>query len=138
MRPFAIVDAGPLVALVNVRDAYHKWTVDRLKEVDGPMITCEAAVSEALFLLRTVKGGPAKIVGLLASGGLQIGFSLAAELPPVCELLEKYADVPMSLADACLVRMSEIHSSHKLMTLDADFRIYRRHRNRALPLLAPA
>ena len=137
MKPSAIIDTGPLVALVNARDTYHKWTIEQLKEVAGPMLTCEAVVSEALFLLRAVDGGGLKIAGLLISGGLEIGFSLAAELQPVCNLVKKYANVPMSLADACLVRMSEMYSKHKVMTLDADFRIYRRHRNRALPLLIP-
>ena len=65
-------------------------------------------------------------------------FSLATEVKPVCDLLTKYADVPMSLADACLVRMSEMYPKHRVMTLDADFRIYRRRRNQALPLLMPA
>lgn len=137
MKPSVIVDTGPLVALVNARDAYHEWTIEQLKRIAGPMLTCESAVSEALFLLRAVDGGGSKITGMLVSGGLKIGFSLAAEFQPVCDLVNKYADVPMSLADACLVRMSVMYLKHKVMTLDDDFRIYRRHRNRILPLLIP-
>ncbi len=137
MKPTVIVDAGPLVALVNARDAYHEWAVEQLKGVAGPMLTCESAVSEALFLLRMVVGGASTIAGMLVGGGLEIGFSLTGELQPVCNLIKKYASVPMSLADACLVRMSEIYSKHKVMTLDADFRIYRRRRNRVIPLLIP-
>ena len=137
MKPSVIVDAGPLVALLNVRDAHHKWAVEQLKGVAGPMLTCEAAVSEALFLLRTVEGGVSSMAGLLMSGGLRVAFSMGAQLPQVCHLLKKYADVPMSLADACLVRMSELDEKHRVMTLDEDFRFYRRHRNRVLPLLMP-
>ncbi len=137
MKQSVIIDAGPLVALVNARDTYHEWTSEQLKGFVGPMLTCESAVSEALFLLRAVYGGGSKITGLLVSGGLEIGFSLAAELQSVCDLIKKYADVPMSLADACLVRMSEMYSKYKMMTLDKDFRIYRRHRNRTLSLLIP-
>ena len=137
MKPSVIVDAGPLVALVNARDAFHEWTIEQLKGFVGPMLTCESAVSEALFLLRAVYGGGSKITGLLVSGGLEIGFSLSAELQPVCDLIKKYADVPMSLADACLVRMSEMYLKYKVMTLDEDFLIYRRQRNRTLPLLIP-
>ncbi|MBN1676728.1 MAG: pilus assembly protein [Kiritimatiellae bacterium] len=137
MKSFVIVDAGPLVAFVNARDSYHGWTVERLKEVAGPMLTCESAVSEALFLLRAVDGGVSQIAGLLTCGGLRIGLSLAAEAASVCRLLTKYADVPMSLADACLVRMSEMYGRHKILTLDGHFRIYRRRRNQILPLLIP-
>ena len=101
------------------------------------MITCEAAISEALFLLSVVHGGTAQVTGMLKSGGLQVGFSLDAEMAPVCDLLTKYADVPMSLADACLVRMSEMHPKHLVMTFDSDFRIYRRNRRQSVPILSP-
>jgi predicted nucleic acid-binding protein len=137
VKPPAIVDAGPLVALINARDMHHAWTVGTLKTVCGPLLTCEGAVSEALFLLRNVKGGAGGIVSLLRNGGLRIGFSLAPEFAAVCALLTKYADVPMSLADACLVRMSELYPKHRVITLDTDFRVYRRHRHRGLPLLMP-
>jgi predicted nucleic acid-binding protein len=101
------------------------------------MLTCESVISEALFLLRGVNGGARKIAELLSDGGLRIGFTLASESASVCGLLDKYSDVPMSLADACLVRMTELYPKHALLTLDADFRIYRRHRHRDLPLIIP-
>ena len=137
MKQSIILDAGPLVALLNSRDMNHAWTVAQLKRMNGPVLTCEAALSEAMFLLRTVAGGTNQIAGLLKSGGLRLGFNLERETRPVCDLLTKYADVPMSLADACLVRMSEIYPEHRVMTFDSDFLIYRRNRHQSLPLISP-
>ena len=132
-----IIDAGPLVALINARDTYHVWTVEQLKQAAGPLLTCEAALSEAVFLLRTIPGGVAQIEGMLRIGGLKSVFCLNDEIVPVCDLLRKYADVPMSLADACLVRMSELNPKHRVLTLDSDFHVYRRNRQQVIPLLTP-
>ena len=132
-----IIDAGPLVALINARDTYHAWTVEQLKQATGPLLTCEAALSEAVFLLRTMPVGVAQIEGMLRTGGLKSVFCLNDEIVPVCDLLRKYADVPMSLADACLVRMSELYSKHRVLTLDSDFHVYRRNRQQVIPLLMP-
>jgi uncharacterized protein len=137
VKPSVILDAGPLVAFINARDANHEWTVARLKELSGPMLTCEAVLSEAVFLLRTINGGTTQVAGMLRSGGLRITFSLESETSRVCDLLVKYADVPMSLADACLVRMSEIYSRHLVMTFDSDFNVYRRNRRQSIPRLSP-
>ena len=137
MKLPVIIDAGPLVALINARDTYHAWTVEQLKQASGPLLTCEAALSEAVFLLRTIPGGFSQIVGMLRSGGLKCNFCLSDEIVPVCDLLRKYADVPMSLADACLVRMSELFPKHRVMSLDSDFHVYRRNRQQAVPLLTP-
>lgn len=137
MMPSVIIDAGPLVALINARDTYHAWTVEQLKQAAGPLLTCEAALSEAVFLLRTMPGGVSQIEGMLRTGGLKSFFCLSAEIVPVCNLLRKYADVPMSLADACLVRMSELYPKHRVLTLDRDFHVYRRNRKQVIPLLMP-
>ncbi len=137
MKPPVIIDAGPLVALINARDTYHAWTVEQLKQASGPLLTCEAALSEAVFLLRTIPGGVSQIGGMLRAGGLKSVFCLNGEIEPVCDLLRKYADVPMSLADACLVRMSELYPKHRVLTLDSDFHVYRRNRQQVIPLLTP-
>jgi predicted nucleic acid-binding protein len=137
MRPPVIIDAGPLVALINARDSYHAWTVEQLKQASGPLLTCEAALSEAVFLLRTMHRGASQIGGMLRAGGLKSVFCLNDEIVPVCNLLRKYADVPMSLADACLVRMSELYPKHRVLTLDSDFHVYRRNRQHVIPLLTP-
>ena len=85
MKPSVILDAGPLVAFINARDMHHAWTVEQLKKVAGPMVTCESVLSEAVFLLRHVAGGAQKVAGLLKSQGLQVAFDLRAETTPVCD-----------------------------------------------------
>ena len=132
-----MIDTGPLVATLNINDAHHAWTVAQLKELRGPMLTCEAVLSEAFFLLKTVQGGSEGLWRMLDKGGVKIDFALSTQMPTVSQFMHKYADVPMSLADACLVRMSELRPEHKVLTLDHHFTIYRRHRNRRIPVIVP-
>lgn len=133
----AIVDTGPLVALLNAADKHHAWTRTVLDDVEPPMTTCEAVLAEACFLLHRIKGGQDAVLELVARGVITVGFSLEAELPAVRKLMQRYASVPMSLADACLVRMSELEPRATLITLDGDFKSYRRNRRQAIPALLP-
>ncbi|MBS3762636.1 MAG: PIN domain-containing protein [Planctomycetes bacterium] len=139
MKTSVILDTGPFVALLNGRDEYHAWTVETLKNVATPMLTCESVISEAVFLLRGSGGGLGAIARILRDGAIRITHSLAleSELKRVRELLVAYRDLPISLADACLVRMSENHPRHKVLTLDNHFRVYRRADNKPIPLLIP-
>ena len=98
------------------------------------MLTCEAVITEACFLLRQKQG---LLFNLMDAGFLEVEFSLKYDAHSVCKLMDKYADVPMSLADACLVRMSEIHDGSKIFTLDGNFRIYRRNGRQTIPLICP-
>lgn len=132
-----IVDTGPLVAAVNVEDAFHVWAREELERIPAPLLTCEAVVSETLHLLRRTRGGHAAVMGLLRDRLVTVPFRLDDELPSVARLLSRYADVPMSLADACLVRMSEQHAGARVLTLDSDFRVYRRHGRGVIPTIAP-
>jgi predicted nucleic acid-binding protein len=136
-RPRAIADAGALVALIERSEPDHEWASDQAKRILAPMLTCESALSEACFLLRSTEGGIESLWAMLVGGGLQLAFSLPAEMEPVRRLMMKYRDVGISLADACLVRMAELHPAHLVFTLDHHFRIYRRHRRRMLALLIP-
>ena len=136
MNP-VIADAGPLVAYLKKDDQHHDWAVDRFRELRDPLITCEAALSETLFLLRDVHDGRERLFGMLERGVVIPAFSLRDEVPAVIALLRRYADVPMSLADACLVRMAELSEDAAVFTTDGDFRHYRRHRRAAIPLLFP-
>jgi uncharacterized protein len=135
--PSLIVDTGPLVATFNRRDMFHSWAVERLQQYRGPLLTCEAVLSEAFFLLGSVHRGTAELLAVLDSGALEVAVSFRAEQTAISKLMRKYADVPMSLADACLVRLSELFPEHRLLTLDSDFRIYRRRRNAAVPVVMP-
>jgi predicted nucleic acid-binding protein len=133
-----LVDTGPLVAFLNGRDGYHGWSKEAFSGVNPPVFTCEAVVSETCFLLRRAKGGAEAVLKLLERGLVRIPFRLEPESAPIRRLLARYANVPMSLADACLVRMSEQMSDSVVLTLDRDFKIYRRQGRNAIRTWMPS
>ena len=102
-----------------------------------PIFTCEAVLSETQLLVRERGGNPLAVLEMVQRGMLNVAFELEDEVERLLELQRAYADVPMSLADACLVRMTELHDRSRLMTTDSDFRIFRRNRRQIIPLLAP-
>ena len=132
-----LLDTGPLVAFLNRRDRYHRWAEARLAEVQPPLKTCESVLSEACFLLRELGGGPDAVMSLVDRGLIAVSLRLADECARVQRLLRRYEDQSMSLADACLVRMSELIPDSAVMTLDADFRVYRRHGRGVIPVIVP-
>lgn len=135
MPKSCIVDSGALVALLDPREEHHRWARENLLRQPAPWFTCEAVVSESLFLLHEPQARA--LDKLLRQRHLRLDFSLADEMMSVLDLRAKYADVPMSLADACLVRMSEILPDPVVLTTDADFKIYRRHSRQVVPCLPP-
>ena len=134
----AIVDTGPLVALLDAGDSAHDWTVRQFQRITGPLLTCEPVVAEVLYLLRSLRPAQEKILDWIERGVLVCPFVLGEEVAHVRKLWKKYADVPMSFADACLVRMSEKHDDHCICTLDRDFTVYRRHGHEPIPLIMPS
>ena len=135
MKPVVLADAGPLVALFNQRDLHHAWALARFREFIEPLVTAEAIMVEALHLSRRVPGGAEKLLILWSRGLVAIAFSAEAEKEALCRLMQRYKDVPISFADACLVRLSEIHSRSAVWTVDNDFRVYRRNGRQSIPLL---
>ncbi len=132
-----IVDTGPLVAWLNRRESNHQWARETLDVLAPPLYTCEAVLTEALFLLRGIDGGPTALLELVGRDLLRVDFSLRTELEAVHALMKKYAGVPITLADACLIRMSEMEAESVVVTLDHDFRVYRRHRRQVIPTIMP-
>ncbi|MCZ0936597.1 MAG: PIN domain-containing protein [Gemmatimonadetes bacterium] len=133
-----ILDTGPLVALLNSRDPHHGWVREQWEAIEPPLLSCDAVVVEACFLARRLtRGGQSRVLEIVRRGTLDLSFSLSGEIDAVVQLVAKYRDVPMSLADACLVRMSELHRASPVLTLDRDFTIYRRSRRQRIPLLSP-
>jgi predicted nucleic acid-binding protein len=135
MAGSALVDAGFLVALLNRRDGHHRWAAAQAVRTPPPWSTCESALSEAFHLL-----GPRGMTGmaaLLERQAVVSAFDLRSELGRVINLMQKYDDVPMSLADACLVRMTETFADPVLLTTDQDFLVYRRHGRRVVPVRIP-
>jgi len=132
-----VIDTGPLVALLNRRDQHHAWIRGLLAAVAPPLYTCEAVLSESCFLLRRRAGAEAALLTLVERNILRVDFGLGAEVAAVAALMQKFANVPMSLADACLVRMTELEPDSTIVTLDEDFRVYRRLKRQVVPVMMP-
>jgi predicted nucleic acid-binding protein len=132
-----IIDTGPLVALLNARDRHHEWSVAQWGQIAPPLLTCESVISEACFLLGQTRAGSGSVLEMLARGALDASFRLADHVRPVRTLVRKYADVPMSVADACVVRLAEVVPQSTVLTLDRDFRTYRKHGRLVIPLIIP-
>jgi predicted nucleic acid-binding protein len=132
-----LIDTGVLVAAIDRRDQFHQWATSELALLQPPLLTCEPVCTETFFLLQRVRGGQEAFITLLNRGLVQIPFHLDRHIEAVTELLNRYQSVPMSLADACLVKMVEEYESSSVMTLDSDFQIYRKNRNQPIPLITP-
>jgi uncharacterized protein len=133
-----VIDTGPLVALLNRKDRHHGWVREVLDTLEPPVLTCEAVISEACFLLSRISYGQDAVLELLSKDILKIEFRMSSEGDALRVLMKKFANVPMSLADACLVRMSELEPRSRILTLDGDFRVYRRNRRQAIPTIMPS
>ena len=132
-----LVDTGPLVAFLDRNDPLHNWACSQVRELADPFLTCEAVLSECLYLTARFDPSGRGIHEMLQNGGLRIEFDLNDHLHAVARLMTKYQDVPMSLADACLVRMSELFDRSQVFTIDSDFKLYRRNGRQAIPLIFP-
>ncbi len=137
MRRHILIDTGPIVALCNHHDRYHHAVMRQLNELSPPLLTCEAVVTEACFLVDKHNKRADAVLELLENGFMAISPVVRQEIPTVRALMRKYADVPMSFADACLVRMAELHDDSAILTLDADFRIYRKHGRQHIDAMIP-
>jgi predicted nucleic acid-binding protein len=134
-RPGIVLDTGPIVALLSRNDANHARAVRLFAASAPPFRTCEAVLAEACYLMRKVDPlGPAEVLALGRKGVYEIAVNLTPESSAVEALLRKYADRPVSLADACLIRCAELFEEPRVFTFDADFRVYRWARNRRFEL----
>ena len=133
-----IADTGVIVAYLNKKDQWHQWTLEKMRNLPTPFLTCEAVITEACFLMQTKPDGKADVLKMLAEGALQIDFSLSNEVAEIKKLIKKYDSVPMDFADACLVRMSELIENSLVFTVDGDFLIYRKNGKKEIPLIYPA
>jgi predicted nucleic acid-binding protein len=129
------LDAGPIVALLNRADQYHETCAKFFTTNSCEFITCEPAITEACFILRSKPKAVEDVLRNIKGGQFEIAYSLSARAKELARLVSKYADRPMSLADACLVDLAEINQTGQIVTLDADFEVYRWGRNRPFELL---
>lgn len=129
-----IADTGFLIAFTNRRDRHHDWAVELARQVVAPLLTCEAVLAEAAFHLED----SALVLALVRDGLVRPALDVAEQLPRLLQIAERFADRRPDLADVCLIRLSELYPRHPVLTVDAaDFRVYRRHRREAIPLMLP-
>ena len=129
-----IADTGFLVAFANRGDAHHQWAVELAERVVEPLLTCEAVLAETSFHLRSV----ALVLAMLQDGLVSLAFDVNDHVPQLAALAKRYADREPDLADLCLIRLSELHPRHSVITVDeADFRVYRRNKREVIPLICP-
>ena len=138
MSGVVLLDTGPLVAYLDVRQQNHEWAARQFAGLTEAPLICEAVVSEACFLLAGLPRAVAKIGEYLERGVLVIAPVGGAAQPRIFALMEKYRQVPMSYADACLLWLAESHARSRVFTLDSDFGIYRLERARTVPVIAPS
>jgi uncharacterized protein len=130
----AIADTGLLVALARENDQYHAWAAEIGEQIDWPVLTCEAVLAEAAFHLRSSE----EVLSMLRDEVVRVAFDCGSQLEHLCDLATRYADRHPDLADLCLIRMSELYPKHTVITVDEDdFRVYRRNKREAIPLLCP-
>ena len=135
---YQIIDAGPLIALLNPRDHYHSWAEEQFLHTNAALLSCEAAIAEAAHhLSRSRHKGLKLLIEFANTAPIHIPFSYTQNRREVLELVDRYSDVPMSFADASLVRLSELYPDAPVLTLDSDFLIYRRNKNEPLPVVIP-
>jgi predicted nucleic acid-binding protein len=134
-----LVDAGPIAALLDRRDVHHEWAKRQIAHLHDRLVTCEAVLSEAFFLLAPVRNGVDTLAGLLREQlvRVDVDFSFRDHLDEILDSIERYKNVSMSFADACLVRMTEIERESIIFTTDRDFLTYRRNRRERIPLIGP-
>jgi predicted nucleic acid-binding protein len=137
MREPILLDTGSLVAVLYRRDEFHKWAVENISNMPAPLLTCEAVIAEACFLTQRMLGSSKAVYDFVETGAVKIDFNLTEEFEAVKDLAVRYQNVPMSLADACLVRMSEVHENSTVFTTDSDFVIYRMNGNQTIPTILP-
>jgi predicted nucleic acid-binding protein len=134
----AIADTGPLVAYLDRAERHHEWAVKCVEDLIAPLLVCEPVLAEAMFLLSDLPKAQDALLGLLENGALRIAFHVEEHVAELRGLHRKYRDRPISLADACIVRMAELHARHHVLTLDSDFSIYRRNGREPLELIQPS
>ena len=130
----AIADTGLLVAMARKNDQYHNWAAEVAEQISWPVLTCEAVLAETAFHLQSSQ----EVLGMLRDNIVRVALDCESEMEHLYALAARYADRNPDLADVCLIRMSELYPRHQIVTTDEeDFRVYRRNKREAIPLLCP-
>lgn len=137
MARAAIADTGPLVAYFDRADRNHAWSLERVRELEAPLLVCEPVLAEVMYLLGPLPKAQDALFELLENGALRIAFHADEHVAALRALHRKYRDRPISFADACIVRMAELFDGHCVLTLDSDFSVYRKCGREPLELIQP-
>jgi predicted nucleic acid-binding protein len=130
-----LLDTGVIVALLDRSEKLHQACADAVQELEAPLITCEAVIAESCYLLRNLAGAPETVIENVAAGIFQVAFQLSREAAGVKQVLRKYRDRKIDLADACLIRLADEFGIGDILTLDQDFAIYRWGKNKVFRML---
>jgi predicted nucleic acid-binding protein len=130
-----LLDTGPIVALLDRSEGRHAECAEIIATLEAPLVTCEAVIAEACYLLRGLKGAAAAVLDNVERGNFLILYRVTGRADRIAKLMKKYADAPMDFADACLVDMAGQLGAGRIWTLDGDFGIYRWGRNRPFELV---
>ncbi len=130
-----LLDTGVIVALLDRSERNHVRCVEAIETIAAPLVTCEAVIAEACYLLRNLRGAPDTVLDNVEHGVFEIPFRLVGVSRSVRLLMKKYARVPMDFADACLVHLADELDTGRILTLDSDFRVYRWRKGHAFELL---
>lgn len=137
MARTVLIDTGPIVAALRARDQHHGWARSQFESLTEPCLTCEAVISESFFLLGSAPQSKERLVQILERGIVRVEFNFQSSRAETLRLVQRYGDTPMSFADACMVRMSEMLRDSVVFTTDSDFLNYRRYGRQIIPLLSP-
>jgi len=132
-----LLDTGVIVALLDLSERFHGASAAAVRNLHAPLVTCEAVIAESCYLLRRLAGAPEAVLENVAAGIFQLPFQLSRQAPAVKQILRKYRDRPIDLADACLICLASEFGVADILTLDADFQIYRWGKNKPFRLLLP-
>ena len=128
-----IADTGFLVAFANARDLHHAWALDVAEQVTEPLLTCEPVLAETAFHLADV----GLVLEMISEELIRLALNCNEHFPQLAALAKRYRDPKPDLADLCLIRMSELHPKHSIITVDEDFRAYRRNKREVIPTISP-
>jgi uncharacterized protein len=134
MKP-VLLDTGFIVALLDRSEHLHKACARTVREVEAPLVTCEAVIAESCYLLRNLSGASEAVIENIAAGIFQVPFQLSRDTAGVKQVLRKYKDRKIDLADACLIRLADQFGTADILTLDHDFAIYRWGKNKQFRVL---
>ena len=134
MKP-VLLDTGVIVALLDRSEKFHQSCADVVRDLEPPLVTCEAVIAESCYLLRNLPGAPEAVIENVVAGIFQIPFQLSRDADGVKQRLRKYCDRKIDLADACLIRLADEFETADILTLDKDFEIYRWGKNKPFQIL---